>query len=313
MWLLKDNSMRKYIIFTIIYLLGMSSSLAQFSAQNSQYVFNSIAVNPGATGINHALNITLNYRTMWQGMQGAPRTMYANIHTPLKNESVSVGMQWYNDRIGVNNRKSMLLSGAYRIFMSNATLSFGLAVGTELNEVNWQEIKTVELDDRVFSVGNTQYWLPSSSTGLYYESATGFAGISIPRMFSEVYKGGDSYKISMNPKYYSIQAMGGKWITLNKPHQLLLASLLRYHSASKPQAEVTMLYSYQRILDLGVTCRWGDAWVFLTRFQINQQFHIAYSYDYTVGRLALYNKGSHEASLFYTFQYKSNTPNTKLF
>lgn len=305
--------MRRVITLYVLCMLASTEGFSQFAAQQSQYMYNQIAVNPGATGKDDALNVTLSYRTMWQGIEGAPRTMYANIHTPMKKEKLSLGLQVFNDQIGVSRRTGAMVSGAYRIKLNKSELAFGLATGAVANQINWQEIQTVEQGDRVFTQGNTNYWLPITSAGVYYNSKKTFAGLSIPQMFSEIYVGGNTYKASFNPKYYSAQIIAGHWFHLDKKNRILTSSLLRYNRSSAVQSELSALYGYDKLFDVGFTYRHKDAVVAIARFKINEQFNLAYSYDYITGRLAAYNKGTHEACLMYTFLFKANSPNTKLF
>jgi len=305
--------MNKVAIIIILAVLSTLETVAQFAPQQTQYMYNQIAVNPGATGKDDALNITLNYRTMWQGIEGAPKTMYANVHTPLKKEKVSIGLQFFTDQIGVSRRSGVMASGAYRIKMYKSELSFGLGAGAIANQNNWQEVQTVEQGDRVFTQGNTNYWLPTASAGIYYNSKKTFAGISIPQMSSEVYAGGNNYKTSFNPKYYTLQLIGGRWINIDKKNKVLVSSLMRYNRSSKIQPEFSAIYSYNQLFDVGFSVRPKDAVAAIAKFKINEQFGVAYSYDYVIGRLAAYNKGTHEACLLYTFLFKANSPNPKLF
>jgi len=302
-------------IFILLFLIVQLTVLvkAQFAPQQSLYMYNQIALNPGATGKDDALNVALSYRTMWQGIQGAPRTMYATIHTPLKKESISVGFQFYSDRIGISKRNGILLTGAYRIKMYNSELAFGLGAGAIANENNWQDVQTVEQGDRVFTQGNVNYWLPATSAGVYYNSKKAFAGLSVPQMFSEIYAGGSAYKASFNPKYYSVVLNAGRWFSIDKKNRVLAAGLMRYNSASKIQPELSVLYSYDKLFDFGFTYRHKDSAILISRVRINDQFSLGYSYDYVTSELAVYNKGTHEACLLYTFLFKSNSPNTKLF
>lgn len=297
----------------ILLVWSSLSMTAQFAPQHSQYMYNQMAINPGATGKDDALNITLSYRTMWQGIEGAPRTMYASVHAPMKKEKIALGFQFYSDKIGVSKRNGILLTGAYRIKLNKSELAFGLGAGVVSNENNWQDVQTVEQGDRVFTQGNVNYWLPCTSAGVYYNSKVAFAGISVPQMFSEVYAGGSSYSTSFNPKYYSVQLTGGRWFKFNKRNRLLLSALSRYNRSSALQPELTALYSYNKLFDVGFTYRHKDAVVMMARFAINDQFSVAYSYDYQTSRFSAYNRGTHEACLLYTFLFKANSANTKLF
>jgi hypothetical protein len=55
---------------------------------------------------------------------------------------------------------------------------------------------------------------------------------------------------------------------------------------------------------IGLSYRTGDAISILTGFQINSQFRIFYSYDYSLSKLTKYNSGSHEITIGYDFAHK---------
>lgn len=54
----------------------------------------------------------------------------------------------------------------------------------------------------------------------------------------------------------------------------------------------------------GVSYRSGDAVSALLGVQVNSQFVVSYSYDYTLSKIQKYSQGSHEIALSYVFKYK---------
>ena len=51
----------------------------------------------------------------------------------------------------------------------------------------------------------------------------------------------------------------------------------------------------------------------LFQFALNNQFRVAYTYDFDFGRLGSYSNGSHEIMLRYEFRYKVNVVNPLIF
>lgn len=300
---------------TIILLMLMFVSMigtGQLHPQQTQYMFNAIGVNPGAAGQHNALNSTLNHRSMWRGIEGAPKTDYVTFTTPLRNESVAVGFQFLHDRIGVTNKNTLMLNGAYRLKLGKGQLGFGLMAGITSGVNNWSQVQTNETDDYVFTLGDNSYLIPSTGAGIYYQDATSFGGISIPQMLSAEYTGGGQYKARASMSNFAYHILGGKKINLNTDFTLSASTLLKYQKGQAVQPDISLLAGYLNRVDAGFTYRHRDAVSFLVRGKINPQTKISYSYDYNIHALARYSSGSHELGITYTFIYKTKSPDTRM-
>ena len=97
--------MNKKYIFLYLLVLIMSGGLSkavfsQQDAQFSQYMFNTMAINPGYAGSADLLNASVLFRAQWVGFDGAPQTQTLTANTPLKNKSLAIGGNLYNDVLG---------------------------------------------------------------------------------------------------------------------------------------------------------------------------------------------------------------------
>ena len=59
--------------------------------------------------------------------------------------------------------------------------------------------------------------------------------------------------------------------------------------------------------------RMDDAWVFPVQFHLNDQFMLAYSYDWGFSDLSRYHMGSHEVFVRYCFLFKKNVTSVRSF
>ena len=87
-----------FLLALLLFACGISN--AQQLPQFTQYMYNTISVNPAYAGSREALNVTVLHRNQWAGLEGNPRTSTFSIHTPLKNEKIGVGLSYINDRLG---------------------------------------------------------------------------------------------------------------------------------------------------------------------------------------------------------------------
>ena len=74
--------MKKILVLIILIVMFNSASFGQQDAQYTQYMYNTISVNPGYAGSRDVLSLTGLYRTQWVGLEGAPKTMTFSGHTP---------------------------------------------------------------------------------------------------------------------------------------------------------------------------------------------------------------------------------------
>ena len=109
----------------IIFLLFLIGFILKISAQQevmfTQYMHNEVTINPAYAGSHDVVSLTALYRHQWVGIEGAPRTMSFNGHTPLRNEKIGVGLSIIGDQIGVTNSVQFYGSGSYRIMLNKTT------------------------------------------------------------------------------------------------------------------------------------------------------------------------------------------------
>ena len=118
-------------LYPIIFILFISVSMkAQQLPQFTQYMYNTISINPAYAGNRDALSVIGLHRSQWAGVEGAPVTQTLSIHSPLRNEKVGLGLSVINDNIGYEDYTYIYGDFSYTINLSpSTTLSFGLKGG----------------------------------------------------------------------------------------------------------------------------------------------------------------------------------------
>ncbi len=300
-------------IYILIFILITGDAVGQLFPQQSLYFNNPLPINPGAAGKDDALNFSLSHRAMWRGVDGAPKTQHLSINSPLKNEQFSVGFQFINDQLGITKRTGVYATGAYRIKLSKGLrLSFGLTGGIQSLSNRWSEIVTTVQGDQAFALADQTYWLPQIGSGIYLDGKNVFAGLSVPRMLTETYEGGGKYKAIHKMNNYSTHLLGGYRFMLKNQWHISTSALLKYHASSAVQTDLTCMIGKKNIGEAGLTYRFNQSIVALAQIRVNEQLKIGYAYDYLLGGLSHYEKGSHEFMLAYTFMYLNKAPNPRL-
>ena len=86
-----------------IALLSCTVGVAQQLPQFTQYMYNTISINPAYAGSREALSIVGLHRSQWVGFRGGPITQTLSIHTPLRNDRIGLGLSFIEDDLGPEN------------------------------------------------------------------------------------------------------------------------------------------------------------------------------------------------------------------
>lgn len=302
------------IFITFLFLMTGLVAGAQHDPLVSQYLLNGLVINPAYTGSREVFTVNGLYRNQWVGIDGAPVTQVISAHTPLKNKSLALGMLFSNEKIGVSNSTSINANVAYRIAMNKATLSFGVSVGMNLLSSNFTELATTEGNDLAFAGDLRSNIQPDFGAGIYYQSKKYFVGLSIPRFISRQYHYTDGQlDIQSKAGVHNLILNGGMLVKLSSQFKLKPSTLLRYAQSGDYQIDLNANLIYNDFLWLGISYRHAESVVALLEVQINQQFRVAYAYDYSLSIFRKYTSGSHEIGLQYEFGYRVKSMDPRFF
>jgi type IX secretion system PorP/SprF family membrane protein len=286
---------------------------AQHSPVISQYMLNGLPLNPAFAGSRDALSVAASYRNQWVGYDGAPVTQTFSIHTPLKNESLAVGLLMFSDKIGVSREIGMQGNAAYRMRLNNGKLSFGLSGGFSHYRNDWSEIKTNDADDEIFALGNDQFIIPNFSVGAYYYTSNWYLSVSAPFLLKASYSGGADYGPENDVASYNYFINGGMRMRLNQDLQFRPSLMMRMNSGSPLQLDMNSMLEWREFIEGGISIRTGDAIIGLLKVHITEQLLLGYAYDFTLTPINVYSNGTHEITLLYDFKYKKNVSNPRFF
>jgi type IX secretion system PorP/SprF family membrane protein len=302
------------VLFIIVFCISAKAS-SQYSPLYSQYMMNGMAINPAYAGSRDVLSLSLSSRWQWVGFDGAPSTTTLSGNMPFKNKALAAGLIITNEKIGIQNSIGCFGNYAYRLRTYDGFLSFGLKAGFEMRKEN-QSMITTQSVDAAFDNGNKGYFLPNFGFGLYYYNPKYFVGLSVPTFFSYREKSqGEGFEAYNDMKNYNYLLSAGALFNVSDNFKIKPSTLLRYTANSPFQYDINC--NFILLKDgkfwIGASYRHNEAFVGLVEFQINTQFRLGYSYDYTLGDLSKYNSGSHEIVLRYEFRYILKALNPKYF
>lgn len=283
-------------------MLTSIAGFAQQDAQYTQYMYNTVNINPAYAGSRGVLSIFALHRTQWVGLDGAPTTNSVSLNTPLNNSRLGLGVSIVNDKIGPTHENTISADLAYTIPTSETwKLSFGLKATGNLFDLDVSRLNPVDSDPNLQDYSNK--FTPNIGAGLYWHSSKAYLGLSVPN-FIETNRYDDNdiaiYKEKIN--YYLI---AGYVFDLNYNLKFKPALLTKVVEGAPLQLDLSANFMYNDKFTLGLAYRWSASISAMAGFQVSNGLYIGYGYDLETTKLENYNSGSHE--IFLRFElFKNN-------
>ena len=295
------------LFFTLISTLCFS----QQDSQYTQYMYNTINVNPAYAGSRDLLSVFLLHRTQWVGLDGAPVTNNFSINTPLGETNFGVGLSFVNDKIGPTVENSIAADIAYFIPVSeNFKLSFGLKGTANLFNLDVNKLTIYDQNDPQFQNLKSEF-SPNLGAGLYLFSENTYFGLSVPNIFETASYDDNIIAITKQKMHYYFIA--GHVFDLSENLKFKPAFLGKLVEGAPLQADITANFLINDKLTLGAAYRWSAALSGLVGFQISKSWFIGYGYDSETTHLSNYNKGSHEIFLRYEISTTNRITSPRFF
>lgn len=282
----------------------------------SQYLQNGLLINPAYAGSRGALSGFLSYRMQWMGIAEAPVFQTISLDAPMKNDRVGLGIMGQFMQYGVTRSKSIYASYAYSIKLGAGKLSFGIKGGVDLSNTDYTGISLTDPGDPVF-LEDGKYVLPNIGAGVYYYSNKLFAGISVPQFLSYEKTGSNEVQAFHSFSNYNLIFSAGGLIAFSdflkfKPSVLIDYSLQK--STKLTQLDINGNFILGDLLWVGGSWRTTEkVAVGILQIQLNTQLMLGFSYDYPVGTMSDYSKGSVEFILRYEFGSRISAANPRYF
>ncbi len=293
------KNLNNYLI-AIFFTVGATVT-AQQLPQFTQYMYNTISVNPAYAGSRGTLNVTALHRNQWAGLDGNPKTSTLSIHAPLRNDRIGLGLSYINDNLGFEQTNYVYGDFSYTVPVTAAAkLSFGLKAGFT-NYV----LETPDANDMFFN-SSFNNWSPNFGAGVYISTNKWYAGISSPRILNTDLNEGEFEALERNSYY----AIGGLVFDLSENTKFKPTMIAKFTNGAPATYDLTANFLFSEKFWIGASYRFNDASNFgaLIDYQVNKDFRIGYAYDIPTGDIRPYSTGTHEVILIYELRLKSKGP-----
>lgn len=290
----------KKLILVFMFFSVMCS--AQQDAQYTQYMYNTISVNPAYAGSRGLLSVFGLYRTQWIGLDGAPQTSTFSVNTPLRNGNLGVGASLVNDKIGPTNENTLSADFSYTVPTSDEfKLSFGIKATANLFNIDVSKLSFEHQDDPQFQNLQNKF-TPNIGAGVYWHSDRAYVGFSVPN-FIETNRYDDN-EIAIFKDKINYYLMGGYVFDLNYYTKFKPAVLTKMVQGAPLQVDVSGNFMFYDKFTVGLAYRWSASLSAMAGFQVSEGLYVGYGYDHETTRLRRFNSGSHE--IFLRFEFFNN-------
>lgn len=311
--------MKSYLSMVLVFLsiCSLTNVQAQQDPQFTQYMYNTMSVNPAYAGSKGHTVITALGRTQWVGFEGAPDSQTLSYDTPLNVGGLGLGVNLTNDKLGPSEEFYLDANVSYAIETSkDGNLAFGLKLGGRVLNIDWSKGEYKDQGDHTFLHNVHNKFLPTVGAGIYFYKPKWYVGLAVPNFLrTEHYDINkkdiqDAIRNSTNPQYQKDMKrmaeerlhfflIAGYVFDLSDSIKFKPAALVKGVAGAPLIADVSANFLFNNRFRAGLAWRWDDSVSALLGVQINRSFHIGYAYDLMTNNYRATNSGTHEIMLRY--------------
>ncbi len=318
----------KSLLFMTMVLLSMKGH-GQQNIQFTQYIFNSIAVNPAYTGYKEEWFGQMGLRSQWSGWEGAPKTGSISVDGVLDPEERrhGVGLQVTADKLGAQAATSIFANYALRLQLDRADehrLALGVAGGVTQYSLDGRKLETVEKIDGVVPDHMVTTWRPDIRLGVYYSNPKWYAGVSVQDLFANA-NSDSEFQFNQNSLESLYRRVHGYFIAgalfeLDPGLSLRPSILVKEDFKGPTSLDLNAMFIFNDKFWIGGGYR-TRARIFdrdynkatvnklsamnsfsgIAQFYVSPKLRIGYSYDHMLNSMSGLQNGSHEVTLGITF------------
>jgi type IX secretion system PorP/SprF family membrane protein len=316
--------MRRQLIWGFIFLLSTCCDVyAQQLSHYNQYILNNYIINPAVTGIENYTDIKLSARNQWIGITGAPKTIYATIHTPIGksddrqqptsfdligrnmrgngfipsyNEASphhGVGLTAMQFSTGYINRTTVYGTYAYHIGLS-PTFNLSAGFGGGLSHFNIDESKILlpgqdpegETPNIDFLYQNSTFnsFKPELNAGIWLYSENLFLGVSAQQIIPFKLKVEETALNSSSLVPHLFMTAGYK-IPISFDVHFLPSIMVRYVSSLPTAYDLNLKAQFLDVFWIGGSYRNKAGFASMVGLNLARKLHISYSFDLKQGNM----------------------------
>ena len=299
------------VVLVLVILFAVLSVKAQQDPQYTQYMYNTMSINPAYAGSRGHFSMTALARTQWVGVDGAPETQTFSVNTPIGYTGIGVGLNIINDKLGPSTETYFDANVSYTIRTSEeGQLAFGMRAGGRILNLDWSKGR-FQTPDVLFNNNLNNKFLPTIGAGVFFHKPKWYVGLSIPNFLRTQHY--DDFVEAVSAERMHYFAIAGYVFDLTKNIKFKPAILSKIVSGAPLSLDVSANFLFNEKFSFGVAYRWDDAISAIVGFQISETLTLGYAYDLTTSNFNNYNSGSHEVMLTFNVLEKKKLKSPRFF
>lgn len=294
------------LLFIVIFFHSFSLTAQQETVPN-QFWNNYAHINPSMAGVQYKHQGGLAYRDQWVGQYGAPKNTYLNYNTRIGAHH-GIGLEAETGSIGYSQSKAIAALYSYQLVTKkDHRINFGIAPTYQLQTTEPLWIFPQTSNDSTFVPGERSNFL-LVHTGVSFTSKNFIIGAGVRNInlahststqfeFVPHYYGHASYKVDL-----------GSRSKVDTKHQLILDFIGSTDGVfSQFQGDLRLIL-WNKLTVLG-GYRSGNGVLMGAGWELFEQFRAMYSAQISRSALSKSTLLSHEISLVYKLDFKSEKTN----
>ncbi len=294
----------RFLTRTILLLCFEVPVFAQEITNQTQFFFNSYALNPSYAGAEGRPAFFLSYRKQWNGVNGAPTISNFSFHNTSKGK-LNYGLNFNSDVRGIVNTTSAMATIGYTLPIDEkTTLRFGLSGGIGFNGVDVDKLGT--FTDKILPSILSRNSFLMGNAGVSVHRKMFHGGISLPNLFQPVYVSSDPFSVSTLRPFQSAIIHVSNRFYFDKDKNVFEPYLMyRINGSGLPsQLEAAALLHLQHFVWVGASYRQNFGISALGGIKIKNQFAIGLSYSVKNTGINELNSPTYELQLGYLTGFK---------
>lgn len=321
--------MKKCFSIVGFFVLGILHAFGQQNIQFTQYIFNSLSINPAYAGYKEEWFGQLGLRSQWTGLEGAPKTGSLSVDGVLDDVSArhGVGLHLSMDALGAQSATAIYGNYALRLplnHLGDHRLSLGIAGGVTQYGLNGRKLEYHDAQDSKIPEGMISTWKPDIRLGVYYSNPRWYLGVSAHDLFAGA-DSGEDFVLNQNALeslYRNVHGylIGGAVFKLERGLLLRPSVLIKDDFRGPTSLDINTMFIFNERFWIGGGYRtrsrifkrdYADysaaklsslnSFSGVMQFYVTPKLRVGYSYDYMLNSLSGVEQGTHEITLGVTF------------
>lgn len=294
-------------IFLILILSLIWPSNKLFSQQLplfSEYMFNTLEINPAYAGFRNALSVTTMFRKQYTGFKTAPQSAFLSADMPISNKRVGVGIKLLDDRDEITRTLGAQGVYSFKIPTGNySNISLGLQGGVYSFKTDYTKVDVIDQNDPSFSQNVNSLRL-NFGTGIFFNTEDFYVGISSPNLIRNGFnKANNTGSFGEMKQEMHVYFNAGYVFPISDNLHIKPSVLVRAINGSPISYDVNTNFWIADVVGLGVSYRNKTAMVGIIDIKVVPELHLGYAYDHIISKYNIISKGSHEVILRYEFSF----------